>query len=95
MQTVVCRDCRTCDRSYGKSRDCHSADYEVFTDGKRGVVDPHAFRMSFGKRFSGRNIDPNAFRMSFGKRSVSTRWYYRGLVENTFSLVCCTYLASY
>lgn len=46
-----------------------SQDYEVFTDGKRGVVDPHAFRMSFGKRFSGRNIDPNAFRMSFGKRS--------------------------
>ncbi|KAK6033039.1 hypothetical protein OSTOST_00764 [Ostertagia ostertagi] len=48
-----------------------SQDYEVLTEGKRAVMDPHAFRMSFGKRFSGgRNIDPNAFRMSFGKRSV-------------------------
>ncbi|VDL63749.1 unnamed protein product [Nippostrongylus brasiliensis] len=47
-----------------------SQDYEVFSDGKRAVMDPHAFRMSFGKRFSGKNIDPNAFRMSFGKRTA-------------------------
>ncbi|KAK5965028.1 hypothetical protein GCK32_002868 [Trichostrongylus colubriformis] len=51
-----------------------SQDNEVYTEGKRAVMDPHAFRMSFGKRFvNGGNIDPNAFRMSFGKRNVSVR----------------------
>ncbi|ETN82959.1 hypothetical protein RB195_026132 [Necator americanus] len=48
-----------------------SQDYDEFIGGKRAAMDPHAFRMSFGKRFVGRNIDPNAFRMSFGKRSAS------------------------
>ncbi|CAJ0934466.1 unnamed protein product, partial [Mesorhabditis belari] len=33
--------------------------------GKRSV-DPNAYRMSFGKR----SLDQNAFRMSFGKRSM-------------------------
>ncbi|KAL6722617.1 hypothetical protein Aduo_017727 [Ancylostoma duodenale] len=46
-----------------------SQDYEEFLGGKRAAMDPHAFRMSFGKRFVGRSIDPNAFRMSFGKRN--------------------------